>query len=436
MGIEINSCIADPYQRTMLPFIAGLGPRKADALVNAVNKSGNVVNRITYSELFGPTILENASGFLSIQSDIVDMQLEKEEPELQPDPLDVTRIHPEHYNYARKMCENALDLDADDVADQHPSEVVVQLMNLDAKEKKRRLDVLSLDDYAVQLEQEEKVTLKHVLLEIVQELLYYRRDQRPDFIAPEPWDVVKMLTGETRRTVGEGCLVSATVRKAFSSRIICELPAGIEAVLDREEIDPSWDEKTVQDKFQRGATFKAVVKEFSAVRIAAQLSTGGLEYAYDYINPFADDPYNDTIRQAAAEEAAALKKRRKAGAVKRVVHHPNWHTMTSGQAELYLAPLQRGDVVIRPSSKGADHLAVTWKVDDDVYQHIDVTEIDKPNEYTIGRILRVAGKYSYSDLDDLIINHVKAMARKFDEMQMHEKYRPEDELGELSSSSL
>jgi transcription elongation factor SPT6 len=70
-------------------------------------------------------------------------------------------------------------------------------------------------------------------------------------------------------------------------------------------------------------------------------------------------------------------------------------------------------------------------VDEDVFQHIDVMEIDKPNEYTLGRILRVAGKYSYSDLDELIINHVKAMARKFDEMQLHEKYRAEDELGKL-----
>ena len=36
MGIEINSAVADSYQRAMLPFISGLGPRKADALVNAV----------------------------------------------------------------------------------------------------------------------------------------------------------------------------------------------------------------------------------------------------------------------------------------------------------------------------------------------------------------------------------------------------------------
>ena len=40
-GIEINSCIADPYERAMLPFISGLGPRKADALVNGAQKQAS-----------------------------------------------------------------------------------------------------------------------------------------------------------------------------------------------------------------------------------------------------------------------------------------------------------------------------------------------------------------------------------------------------------
>lgn len=37
-GIEVNSCVADPYERVMLPYISGLGPRKADVLINAVLK--------------------------------------------------------------------------------------------------------------------------------------------------------------------------------------------------------------------------------------------------------------------------------------------------------------------------------------------------------------------------------------------------------------
>jgi hypothetical protein len=79
--------------------------------------------------------------------------------------------------------------------------------------------------------------------------------------------------------------------------------------------------------------------------------------------------------------------------------------------------------VIRPSSKGNDHLAITWKVADGVYQHIDVLELQKDNEFSVGRQLRIGGKYNYSDLDELIVDHVKAMAKKVDELMQHEKYQ-------------
>lgn len=37
--------------------------------------------------------------------------------------------------------------------------------------------------------------------------------------------------------------------------------------------------------------------------------------------------------------------------------------------------------------------------------------------------MRVQGKYSYGDLDDLIVNHVKAMARKIDDLCNNSKFQ-------------
>ena len=54
---------------------------------------------------------------------------------------------------------------------------------------------------------------------------------------------------------------------------------------------------------------------------------------------------------------------------------------------------------------------------------IDVLELDKANEFSVGRQLRVGGKYTYSDLDELIVSHIKSMARKVDEMTTHEKFQ-------------
>ena len=398
-----------------------------------LTRQGSLVNRNAFAALglLGPTNLVNAPGFLSIETDIKDIVLDDKTATDQAEPLDLTRIHPDDYDFARKMCQDALDLDAEDVVDEHPSAVVLKLMMDDDREAKMR--ELNLEDFAWNLQQQGEGVGRHTLSQIVAELISYRADRRPPFYIPTDWEVVQMLTGETDRTIGRGLLVTATVRKALTGRVFCSLESGIDAVLERELVSDDPNEiASCDEMFKPRQAVRAAIIEAFPDRLQVRLSTrqSELRQAVPFFQPFRDEPFNDLARKRAAEEAAQQKKRSQAGKVKRVVNHPNWHVMNSGQAEQFLASQQRGDVVIRPSSKGPDHLAVTWKVDEDVYQHIDVQEIDKPNEYSLGRILRVAGKYSYSDLDELIINHVKAIARKFDEMQLNEKYRPEEELGQ------
>lgn len=49
--------------------------------------------------------------------------------------------------------------------------------------------------------------------------------------------------------------------------------------------------------------------------------------------------------------------------------------------------MDQGDVIIRPSSKGENHLTVTWKVNDGIYQHVDVREEGKENAFSLGSTL-------------------------------------------------
>ena len=53
-----------------------------------------------------------------------------------------------------------------------------------------------------------------------------------------------------------------------------------------------------------------------------------------------------------------------------------------------------------------------------------------PTGQTVGSKLIVDGTHQFSDLDELIVNHVQAMARKVEELMMHEKFKPgtEDDL--------
>jgi len=131
-----------------------------------------------------------------------------------------------------------------------------------------------------------------------------------------------------------------------------------------------------------------------------------------------DDAQEEGDKRAANKHQDAV-----TGRAQRVIKHPLFRAFNSVQAEEFLGPQNRGDLVIRPSSKGLDHLIITWKVADNVFSHIDILELDKENEFSVGRTLKIGGKYSYSDLDELIELHVKAMAKKVEEMMLDEKYQ-------------
>ena len=360
------------------------------------------------------------------------MELQEADPQDQPDPLDKTRIHPEDYEFAQKMCQDALDQDAEDLADQHKSEVVLQLM-LD-NSRAAKLAELNLDDFAFNLQKQGEGNKRHTLGEIVGELISWRADRRPNFYVPSDWEVVEMLTGETQKTIGPGLQVTATVRRALASRAFCQLESGMDAIIEKEYIqdDDGYNEiRSCEDVLKARQAIKAVIVEAEPHRFQVRLSTrpSDMSQSTPFIQPFKDDPFFSEPRDKAAMIQMAQKQRKKQGSTKRIITHPNFHDMNSGQAEQFLASRHVGDVVIRRSSKGPDHLAITWKVDEDVFQHIDVEEHEKPSEHALGRILKV-GKYTYMDLDDLIINHVVATAKKFEEMKNHEKFRPEHELGE------
>ncbi len=62
---------------------------------------------------------------------------------------------------------------------------------------------------------------------------------------------------------------------------------------------------------------------------------------------------------------------------------------------------------------------------------LDVVEPNAdPTGQTVGSKLIVDGTHQFSDLDEVIVNHVQAMARKVEELMMHEKFKAgtEDDL--------
>lgn len=312
----------------------------------------------------------NAAGFLRIHQDPDLKDIRKHNIGEVGDPLDDTRVHPEDYELARKMATDALELDDEDVHDDHPSHVVSVIMQ--DKDNVSKLDELNLDDFAVNMYETSNDRKRHTLNVIKDELLNPFRDTRKDFQLPLPWDILSMLTGETERTLRVGLIVSAMVVRIQSSWVVVRLDSGIEGIInatylsDRTDVQPS---KIVR----KGQTLQGVIIQVNVEQFSVELSSRPADVKEGdaiFRRVKIDQEYYDVNQAQKDQDLLARRKRREVEQVRRIIKHPDFHNFNSAQAEAYLAKQQRGDVVIRPSSKGLDHIAVTWKVDDGVYQHI------------------------------------------------------------------
>ena len=108
--------------------------------------------------------------------------------------------------------------------------------------------------------------------------------------------------------------------------------------------------------------------------------------------------------------------------IKRVIVHPAFHNISYVEAEKCMANMDQGEVIIRPSSKGVDHLTITWKVADNIYQHIDVKEEGKANAFSLGKTLWIGGE-EFEDLDEIIARHVTPMAAHARDLLYFKYYR-------------
>lgn len=302
------------------------------------------------------------------------------------DILDSTRIHSEDYHIARKMAADAEEMDEEDTEDlAHPSGAVVQLLENGAN----KLDELSLDDFAAALQETQGLLKRTTLYNIRKELQDPYHELRADFEMPQVQDIFSMLSGESAKTLSPGFVIPVVVLRVVTGRdgviktIVCRTDSGFEA----EVVNGLYDGDV---QYRVGQMLQAQVQKvnmkkliepthdpalsdgrppwepFVEISLRASETTQSNMSAYRY----APDAYFDTTQAELDKAAEEAKSKRAQGRHRRVINSKIFHNFNAGQAEQYLANQPRGECVVRPSSRGMDHLALTWKVDDGIYQHI------------------------------------------------------------------
>jgi transcription elongation factor SPT6 len=432
--VQVNETPADIRLANLLPYIAGLGPRKAAHLLKVINLNGGYVrNReelvVNDHQAMGAKVWHNAASFLWI---------EWEDAEEKAEYLDRTRVHPEDYDIARKMAADALELDEEDIeAERQEYGTGAIVRRLVREEAQDRVNDLVLEEYAVQLERNlgsrKRSTLEAIRDEFndpVEELRRPFNDKLRNAI------IFTMLTGDTDESLQVGMNVPVSLKRIQDADLSGELDNGMTAIIEAgPHIDSGTSPKMLYSMHQTvQAHIISIAREEFTVRVS--LREDDVKKPFKRFDPEKMYKYDEwDSRQEAADKRLLEQKSETGMRATRVIKHSYFRPFNSKQAEEYLGSQNRGDVVVRPSSKGADHLAVTWKVADGVFQHIDVLELDKENEFALGKQLRVGGKYTYSDLDELIVSHVRTMSKKVDEMMGSDKYQDKTrtQLGEQSA---
>ncbi|OIW23683.1 transcription elongation factor [Coniochaeta ligniaria NRRL 30616] len=420
-GVDINEAISDPYTAHLLPYVAGLGPRKATMVIKGINQNGGVLNSrdelvgdpdLGKLPVVGPRVWNNCAGFLIIPYDPTNPQ---------SDPLDATRVHPEDYDLARKVAADALGLDEEDVkaeTDENGVGAIVRKMLREGEED--RVNELILEEYADQLLQNYQQRKRATLETIRGELQNAFEELRKNFALLTADQIFTMLTGETRDSLCEGMIVPVYTRIVKDDFAVVKLDCGIEGRIESHEVSFR---HSIKDVLHVGQTVQAKLIELNRKDFLAKLTMREEEMRRPY-KKHIDRPRGAwDYRLEDADKEELREKDKVTGRTQRVIKHPLFKPFNSTQAEEFLGGQAPGEVVIRPSSKGNDHLAITWKVADGVYQHVDVLELQKDNEFSVGKILKVGGKYTYSDLDELIVDNIKAMAKKVDELMQNEKFQ-------------
>ncbi|KAI5788773.1 SH2 domain-containing protein [Pyronema domesticum] len=421
-GVNVNDAVRDPYKANLLPYVSGLGPRKKDQLIKSISATGGrLVTRDQLMgdfdkglpQIFGPKVFENCASFLIISYD---------NPRDQ-EYLDSTRVHPEAYDLGRKMAADALDFDEEDVI--HLTQtagkgaVINKLINGNAY----KLNELILEEYAEELERNFNQRKRATLETIRAELRESYEELRARYRLMSVDEIFTMLTGETKDTLDEGMVVAVKIRRVTDRYVSARLDCGIEGNVSAEEMPMEALNIKPSHYYHVGQTVQARIESLSRKTFYAELSLREEKIRQPRRAHLDALPHEWDDEREEKDKARLAITNQEQTRTARVIKHPLFKPFNSRQAEEFLAGRSRGDAVIRPSSNGPDHIAVTWKVGDGIYQHIDVLELDKANEFTVGKTLRVAGKYSYSDLDELIVNHVKNMARKIDELCNNGKFQ-------------
>eukprot|EP01124_Arcella_intermedia_P007505 TRINITY_DN14602_c0_g1_i1.p1 TRINITY_DN14602_c0_g1~~TRINITY_DN14602_c0_g1_i1.p1 ORF type:complete len:1488 (+),score=459.79 TRINITY_DN14602_c0_g1_i1:541-4464(+) len=380
IGVDINQALAHEWKSMALPFIAGLGHRKALHLLQELRKTTSAITKRAdlTRYLAKDKVWRNAIGFLKVCfTDCENL-------------LDTTRIHPEDYNYAIKIAMDAIGRPG--LSDE---DYVSRLM-----QDPKKLDDINIEDFADLLHERMDVLKRYTLYEIKNELNNPFRDCRNPYADMEVNEVFSLM-----EEIEEGMLVAVRVLPYIPGGSNF-LPCAIENSSVRGRFRVSDIVNSNYDDLQKivpeGTVLQGRIKEIDRASFSAAVTVDPHEIdRLETSNQIPADVYWQNDEELTKKEEKKQEKK----ILSRGIVHPFFKNIDAEEVEQYLSNAEPGTVVIRPSSRVYDRLTLSYKFYEGLLVHVEIKEGEKTNQWSLGKKLYI-GNEVFDDLNEIIVTFV------------------------------
>lgn len=428
VGIDINRSLKHRHLSPPLQFISGLGPRKASYLLDRIgHEMGHLrMRRELFQTYLDKTVYINCIGFIKINPD--SQYMEEEIGGGVYDALDTTRIHPDFYQMAVKIAKEA----SDDVN----SDKIDAVRSVMADPSK--LQELDLEDYAKHLSQRGKTNMMVLIEFIVAELTNPFQDPREEYDTKlRGEELFYKLTKESKFALREESIITVKITRIDQKAVRVITDSGIPGIIMISDLKDKLNdikEGEIGKYYEVKEYLKAKVRSINYDHVRLRLSTKNEDlinhrdfmkknrilekYGLNEQYSFSIDKENDF------PSVIIDRLKRPTRYIPRRINHPKFKNISLSAAQDYLSEREVGDFVIRPSSKGLDHLNITWKLSSGNICHLDIKEGMKGPNDIISKHLTL-DREIYESLDEIIERYIKSCNNLVAQIREHKKFMDE-----------
>ena len=408
IGVDINKAFEFIHLRNTLMFVSGLGPRKAQYIIEKISPQNGLVSRIELSirKIIGPIIRTCCTPFIKIKTDITNANNDNKKFNL----LDMTRIPLDQYPNANNIIAFVSEEKLND-KESNQSQIEEIIKN------PTKLELIDENEYFINNSNKQNINIKELKFYfklIKKEILNPYSDPRKQRKDLKPEQIFHLLIGDENFQKGQ--ITVAKVLKVDKQHVQCRLMNDLKATLwikDIFEENKKGTYEEMKERYKEGTVFEARIKDINYIKFKVDLETrpSSMRDHSKYLKSDQLDPYFNYIPDEDTKNLKYIEKTKQQ-------HHkyiPRNITMEKFRNVGYLGVKEIlrnkdiGECIFRPSSRGHDHLTLSWKFYKFIIAHVDIIEHDKLPGASIGSRLQIGDDY-YSSLNEIIERYVNACA--------------------------